>query len=233
MRVMDASIAVIVISAILFATMVGFTTKKEEAACVGIFYDQPLRVKDEKGEQALKSLQKILNHALPFSQVVRSIESYRSGDLDKCHINFYLGSHFDNRLPRDFLSDYVNTRQKIVWLGYNVWQLGEQFEKMWGLRFIRLTTLDKGFLAQGTRSMYFSEVLYKGQVYLKALGEFEQAELLPTDLEKFDALAESRHPGTREVIPFIVRSGNRYYIANIPTDLDKSSVLQDLLAGLL
>jgi len=224
MRVMDASIVVGLAAVVLIATMLGFTSKKEAAACINIFYDQPAVAGFDRGKKVSEVLDTVLNTVMPLSRVMRPIEGYQIGDLQKCRFNFYLGSYFENKLPRTFLADYVTAETTVVWLGYNIWQLGEQLERTQGLRFIRLTGEEN--------RMYFSEVLYKGRVFQKGPGAFEQIELLPTNLEKFDAVAESRHPGTREIIPYIVRTRNRFYIADIPQDLEGSALFKEFLADI-
>lgn len=243
MRIKDASIAIGGIAVVLLITMLGFTSKKEQAACINIFYDQTVNSDYEDGRRFSGQLSRLLRAMTPMPQVVRPVEHFQSGDFEKCNLNFYIGSYPENKLPRDFLHDYVRTRKKVLWMGYNIWQLGEQLESRFGLRFIRLTTLDPSSLGSEEKTAYFSEVLYKGRVYVKSSGgglsplgqrqvPFEQVELLPTNLDKFDALAEARHSRTREVIPYIVRADNRYYVADIPNDLEANPLLSDVLRDL-
>ncbi|MNL10313.1 hypothetical protein D3C87_1311100 [compost metagenome] len=163
---------------------------------------------------------------------ITDVESYNGGDLDLCAINFYVGTEIDNKLPRSFLADYFKSQQKVIWIGYNIWQLGEQLEQEMGLRVLRVTHAGID-LADDT----FRDILYRGQVFPKTSTRSVQVELVPTDLRKFEALAEIRHSRSREVIPYIVRSENRFYIADNPFEMpgnrDAGFVFTNVLGEIL
>ncbi|MNL63145.1 hypothetical protein D3C87_1872430 [compost metagenome] len=88
----------------------------------------------------------------------------------------------------------------------------------------------------GTSAAFFKDILYKGQIFSKVL-DSGQIELVPTDLHKFESVAEIRHSRTREVIPYIVRSKNKFYIADNPLsglpNKDSSFVLANVLTEIL
>ncbi|MFS4461136.1 hypothetical protein [Bdellovibrio sp. HCB2-146] len=164
---------------------------------------------------------------------LHAVENYSSDDFEKCHLNFYIGSLYDNKIPRALLDDYIKTEQKVIWIGYNIWQLGDLFEKHMGLRFLRMANADAQWESP---QAFFKDILYKGQIFSKQM-DSEQIELLATDLHKFESVAEIRHSRTREVIPYIVRSKNKFYVADNPLsgrpNKDASFVLTNVLSEIL
>lgn len=241
MKIKDVSICVGLVSIYFMGLMVGRTNNKESGKCVNIFYDQS---QDPSYVIGKKFSMKVQNLLASFSQHQLQplpIETYQEGDMDKCSASIYIGSYIDNKLPRAFLNDYIRTEKKVAWIGHNIWQLGEQLEKSMGLRFIRLTTLDSRLRDHLKRPTFFAEILYNGKVFFKSIsgerhGEvvppYEQAELLPTDLSKFEVIAEARHTGTREVIPYIVRAQNRYYVADNPFAYKENSLISEVFRSL-
>lgn len=200
--------------------------KNQTENCVQIFYDHG----DKKFSKELKSL---LTSFVSVPTKLHAVENYSASDFEKCQLNFYIGSLYDNKIPRALLDDYIMTEQKVVWIGYNIWQLGELFEKHMGLRFLRMAHSDGHW---GKSTEFFKDILYKGQTFSKVL-DSEQIELVPTDLHKFESVAEIRHSRTREVIPYIVRSKNKFYIADNPLsglpNKDASFVLTNVLTEIL
>lgn len=195
------------LSVVVFASIQTFQTTQIEKvgrACVQIYHDRNERT----AQEILKNL--LVSYGLEKSQV-SAIESYKTGDLNRCSFSFYLGTDKDNKLPRTFLADYFLSAQKVIWVGYNIWQLGDQLEQEMGLRFLRVS--ESSHESQGA---FFRDILYRGQVFMKTGDHSPQVELMPTDLRKFESLAEIRHSRTREVIPYIVHSQNRFYIADNP-----------------
>lgn len=233
MPLKNVSIAVtiaIVLSAILLGSTVGLShaSAEKDTRCVQIYFD--------KGDQKRASvyagqIQKLLIGVAELRQIVSPIEDYRSGDLNRCVANLYLGTDFDNPIPRSFLSDYLSSEQHVMWLGYNIWQLGDQLERQMGLRFVGMTRLN----VRNNQPTYFKDVIFKGKVLSKT--GFEQAELVATDLKKFHAVAEVRHNGTREVIPYIVQAGKRFYMADVPftylQDVERDGILGDVLVDIM
>ncbi|GEM_PF-2162207 len=234
MPLKDVSIAVtiaIVLSAILLGATMGlsYASAEKDNRCVQIYFD-----KNDQRRAAVYAgqIQKLLFKAADdLRQVVTPIEEYRSGDLNRCVASVYLGTEFDNQVPRAFLLDYLSSQQHVMWLGYNIWQLGDQLEKQMGLRFVGMTRLH----LRNNHPTYFKEVLFKGKTLDKT--GFEQAELVATDFKKFHAVAEVRHNGTREVIPYIVQAGKRFYMADVPftylQDVEKEGILGDVLSDIV
>lgn len=247
MRFKDVSIALGSMALLSLMTILGFTNQ-HETRCVNIYYDQTQDQKYWMGKSYAVLLQNLLGHFPEFQQIVSPIESYRPGDIDRCAATIYIGSYFDNKIPRAFINEYIVTERNVAWLGYNIWQLGEQLEKEMGLRYVGMTTLDKNLLDKNKHPTFFKEILYKGEIFTKYgawnrknsqeyLAAFEQADLVPVDTQKFETLAEARHSGTKEVIPYIVRAKNHFYVADIPFSFihesDRYLVFSDVLFDIL
>lgn len=216
------------LSVVVFASFKTFQTTQIESsgrACVQIYHDQHEQV----APKILKNL--LASYGLEKTKTI-NIQSYKTGDLNRCGFSFYLGTEKDNVLPRTFLADYFSSRQTVIWMGYNIWQLGDLLEQEMGLRFLRISDSSKEM-----PEAFFRDILYRGQVFLKSADQNGQVELMPTDLRKFESLAELRHSRTREVIPYIVHSQNRFYVADNPlktsTGRDAAFVFSNVLGEVL
>src|SRR5262245_38313965 len=89
-----------------------------------ILYDaNPALPYNKLGHAYAIMLRNLLGHFA--TQVdMRPIEGYRAGDIAQYQCIFYLGSLYDNAIPRAFLTDVSQTTsQTVVWLKYNLWQL--------------------------------------------------------------------------------------------------------------
>ncbi|WII71852.1 hypothetical protein QJS83_15415 [Bdellovibrio sp. 22V] len=234
MKIQSLLIAMFPMAAFFLISTLGFTSPSNDP-CVHIYYDQTEEAQYVGGRSYAATLLHLLKDYSGYKKIVSSIESYKTGDLNKCFANFYIGSYYDNKLPRAFLDDYLSTKNNVVWFGYNIWQMGQSLSDEMGLRFVRMTTLDSHIVNREKKPAYFKDILYKGRLSSKeAFHEsvrtpYEQAELVPTDLSKFEMVAETRHSGTRELIPYIVRVKNRFYIADIPFSLKQNKVLSSVL----
>lgn len=228
---------------LLFATVAQATTP-----CVNVYFDRSNDKTYWMGKTYANFLQNILGHFPKYQQIVSPIELYQKGDIEKCHATFYIGSYFNNQIPAIFLSDYAVTKKRVAWMGYSIWQLGETFEKIFGYKYSRLTTLDRERLDTTGRPSYFKFIHYKGEVFRKYgdwsktdasifLAPFEQAILLATDPAKSQVLAQSEHNVSKEKIPYVLQAKNHFYIADVPFsfmhEADRYFVMADLLFDIL
>lgn len=184
-------------------------SKEKPGSCVQIYFDAESETQLASGKVFAKQLQEMLAPYLGYMVRSTGISEYKKGDIRLCEKNIYVGTHFDHRVPRLFVEDFMNSRGNVAWFGYNIWQMGPRLENEMGLRFLRMVRQEiTGF---------FDEVLYEGGRFKKAgRAHLQQVELLPSDLSKFSMLAESRNSATREIIPYIVQSKNRFYVADVP-----------------
>ncbi len=228
-----------------------FNMERVEAKeCVNIYFD--------KGPQSHESLQKtytvflqnLLGHFPEVQQILSPIESYQSGDIELCRASIYIGSYFDNHLPEAFLKDFTTSRRNLAWVGYSIWRLGkDRLQKIFGHTYEGMVAANTEVrIGPDDRPSFFQDILYKGEVFRKFaswspgnppvfIGPFEQVRLKPTLAERTQVLAQARQSGTGEIIPYALRSGNRFYIAEIPFsyihEADRYLVFADMLFDIL
>ncbi len=216
--------------------------------CVNVYFDRSTDSTYWMGKTYATLTQNLLGHFPEYQQRVSPIELYKKGELDQCQANIYIGSYFNNQIPADFFADYQKTRSNVAWIGYNIWQLGEKFENIFGYRYSHLSTLDKENLDQKGRPSFFKDVLYKGETFFKYgeyskttpdlfLAPFEQAVLTPVNEKASQVLASSKNPVTNDQAPYILRSKNYFYIADVPLsfmhEADRYLVYADVLFDIL
>ncbi len=218
--------------------------------CVQVYYDTSVN-EFKLGRTYALMILNLLGHFPEYQQVVGPIELYRKGDIDRCHATFYIGHEFDNKLPADFLADFKATSKQVVWMGYNFWQLGADFEKDFGYSstIYSHTTLDyaKRTPAPDNHPGFFRDILYKGEVFPKynvwdpanptvMEAPFEMAKLTKlTDVA--EVLGQAKHSVTGEVLPWALKSKNKFFITEVPVsfahEADRYFVFADLLFDFL
>lgn len=233
----------IVLSSILFPTA---SVASEE--CINIFYDRSKESDYQYGRTTAIFLENLLGHFPEFRPAVAPIETYEKGQIERCRASFYIGSYYDNGIPKAFLRDFVSTRKRVAWIGYSLWQLKpEQLEKALGVKYLRLTKLDISKRDARDRPTFYKTILYKGESFAK-YGEFKprskdefQAPYEMTALEivspQTETLAVAVHNGDGSRLPYAIRRGNRFYVADLPFayihEADRYLVFADLLFDIL
>ncbi len=236
-------------SAIL-ASLVSKDYPSTGLSCVNIYFDQGSLV-ISKGRGYAQALKNLISKFYFHDIQVSAVEFYQAGDLERCNASFYIGSEVDIKIPKKFLEDYVRTNKKVTWIGYNIWQLGRGLERELGVRYLGLNSRMQN--RERNKALHFKDILYKGQVYSKAgpisadsfSGEEHTSlvELLPMDVSKFRFLAEIQNSRTRELIPYAIQAGSRFYfVENLlaqtrgqvqAQDLDPDVFFQEILQEIL
>lgn len=226
--------------------------QKASAKCVQIFYDRAPQAQSHYyfGRQHAMMLQNLLGHFPHIQQYVKPIEMYETGDLEKCAANIYLGTYFDNKVPNAFYQDYATTKNNVLWAGYNIWKLEPDILKqLWGVKYKNMTTLDKEHLDSKGRPTFFKFYEYKGQDFFKygewdhgdskrfnAAFEIVNMELLNEDAKQ-GVLSWARHETSGERIPYLLRNGNHWYMADSPfsfiIETDRYLIMADILFDVL
>lgn len=230
---------------------------KLNGMCVQVFYDNSTDPAFQFGRQHSLMLLNLLGHFPEYQQILGPIEKYKKGNLERCRASFYIGTVFGNKLPPEFISDYKTTSRQVAWMGYNFWQLGPDFEKTFGYRDYVFTTLDYTNRTADGKPSYFRDVLYKGETFFKIsvwspsatpaaptpapdqtlLAAFEVAKLTNKVSDASVVLAQTKHSFTNEVIPWALKSGNKFYISESPFsfmhEADRYFVFADLLFDIL
>ena len=186
-------------------------TKTSGERCIAVVYDN---------SKIIDSLKRLLSNFPDFQPHFIPIDQYESGLLEQCQASFVVNTEFDNHIPRKLVDDYLSSKRNVVWMGYNIWHLGEQLNKKMGLRYI------------GSVSKVHDDkcaLFYRGHtVRCEEGGLSMQPELVPTNEVRIEILAESRARG-RELSPYVVRTGTLFYVA----DVSFGEVFRDLLTAFI
>lgn len=224
----------------------------QQGKCIQIFYDKVPAVTPvyQQGRAQATLLENLIGHFPNIQQYVAPIETYVPGQIAKCDANFYLGSYYDNAVPKAFIDDYLAATKSVVWMGYNFWQLGsEKLKDLWQVEFSGLSELDwKHPDAKGQPGFYrFFD--YKGKTFTK-YGAFsspgtagfnaayEIAILKPTTKDLSSVTVWARH-STRvnHQVPWVLQKNHKWLVSEIPfsymTEEDRYLIFADLLFDML
>jgi uncharacterized protein YdaL len=179
------------------------------------------------------------------------MQRYTAGKLDGFDATFYLGSHYDLPVPAAFLTDARDTRRTVVWFKYKLWLYdtlaGGNLSTRRGLSVQRVRGLNAAPSAAQPRPGFFSDVPYKGRVLRKfygydpatgaITGDPDLGVVRIADPARVQTLVYIDNPTTGEQLPYVVRSGNFWYMADLPLTFigpdDRYLVLCDLLHDML
>ena len=217
--------------------------------CIQVYYDRTSDPNYKTGRTYALMLLNLLGHFPEYQQVIGPIELYKKGDLERCHASFYVGSYYNNVLPTAFIGDYLTTTKRVVWLGYSIWQLGLEFENIFGYSStVSFTGLDAVNKTPDGKPGYFKYIIYKGESFAK-YGKYTDSTnttfVAAPELVKFKSkladkatvMAEAKHSFSNEVIPWAISAGNKYYVTEVPFsyiyESDRYLVFADLLFDFL
>jgi uncharacterized protein YdaL len=175
------------------------------------------------------------------------IQNYTAGELESYQTTFYLGSYYNNPIPAAFLNDVSATQKTIVWFKYNIWQFAwnaaYNFNTHYGFSFSGLQGLNATPTSTNPAPGFFDTVLYKGMSMVKyyaydatsgtvnADPDVGVTQIINTALAQ--AVVNIKNSATSAQVPYIVRSGNFWYFADLPLSYigprDRYLVLCDIL----
>ncbi|MEW5895735.1 MAG: DUF2334 domain-containing protein [Candidatus Omnitrophota bacterium] len=180
-----------------------------------------------------------------------AIHEYTQGTVDLYDAIFYLGSYYGNPIPDAFLSDAFNTTRTVVWFKYNIWQLAwngsYDFNGKFGFSFLGLRGLNGVPSVQNPNPGFFDTIQYKNKSMVKYYNFIPETGVVMADPDvgvtqiNNAALAELivpvDNPVTSERVPYVVKSGNFWYFADLPLSFigprDRYLVLCDMLHDIL
>ncbi len=216
-----------------------------------ILYDAPDNVPYKKlGQVYAIMLRNLLGH-FDINVDLAAIQTYTAGKIESYDTIFYLGSYFDNPIPQAFLIDVMQTTKTIVWSKYNLWQLAWnqnlQFTQKFGFSFSGVRGLNATPTAANPTPGFFDTVVYQNKSMIKfyqfdaatqtVKADPEIGATVVTDPQKALVKLQISNPITKENLPYIIQSGNFWYIADLPLTYigprDRYLVLCDLLHDML
>jgi uncharacterized protein YdaL len=216
-----------------------------------VLYDAPPGTEFEKlGMGYAIMLRNLIGHFDAQVDLV-PVQNYTAGKLNAYDSTFYLGAYYDNALPASFLADASTTTKTLVWFKYNLWSLAwdaqYNFQATRGFGFWGLKGMNAVPSASNPSPGFFDTVNYKNKAFVKyykfdsATGSVAADPDLGftgiTDPAKASTVVTVSNPKTGEVAPYVIRSGNFWYVADMPFSYigprDRYLVMADLLHDML
>lgn len=179
------------------------------------------------------------------------VQNYTAGQLSGYDATFYLGSYYDNPVPAAFMTDAASSSKTIVWFKYNIWQFAWDptygFQSRYGFNLTALRGLNAAPTASNTTPGFFDTITYKNLPFVKYYAYDSSTGAVNadpdvgvtaiTDTTKAQNLVSMSNPQTGEQAPYVVRSGNFWYVADMPFSYigprDRYLVLADILHDML
>jgi uncharacterized protein YdaL len=216
-----------------------------------VLYDAPAGTEFQKlGLAYAIMLRNLLGHF--DAQVdLLPVDQYTAGKIDNYDATFYMGAYYNNLPPASFLADAEATQKTLVWFKYNLWQLAwdsqYSFTATHGFSFNGLRGLNSVPNAGNTAPGFFDTVTYKGLPFVKYYAYDSTANVVNadpdigvtaiTDPTKASTVLTISDPKTQETAPYVVRSGNFWYVADMPFSYigprDRYLIFADMLHDIL
>jgi uncharacterized protein YdaL len=214
-------------------------------------YDAPSGTEwDKLGMAYAIMLRNLLGH---FNATVdlQPVGSYTAGKVNNYDATFYLGAAYDHPLPAAFLTDASTTSKTLVWFRYNIWQAAwnsaYNFQANRGFGFWGLRGLNAAPSSANPAPGFFDTVKYKNLDFVKYYSYDATRNIVNadpdigvtgvTDAAKASVVVSVANPKSGEAAPYVVRSGNFWYVADMPFSFigprDRYLVFSDLLHDML
>lgn len=199
---------------------------------VHIYYSSVVKTEEYTAGGGIhaRMLANLIGHYRNINVKISPIKEYTSEEAKKAEHIFYIGTVYDEKLPQEFI-DEVKSGRSVVWINYNIWNLGQEGLNSLGLNFDELHVANSPELYNKT----FNKIQYKGSVYKKHLAYMEMNQVTPNS-GKVKILANAIN-GKGESIPYALRSGDFWYIADNPFiyihPTDRYLVMADLVHSIL
>jgi uncharacterized protein YdaL len=235
----------------VFFMQFSYTAQAQTPVRALIVYDAPAPDAYEKlGFAYAIMLKNLLGHFDGQVDLV-PVQNYTAGKIEQYTATFYLGSYYDNPIPTTFLSDVVATQKTVVWFKYNLWQIAwdasYNFSQRYGLGFNSLRGLDAAPSGSNPNPGFFDTILYKGKSFVKYYAYDSGSGIVHADPDvglvqildtaKAASQVTIKDSKTGEQVPYITRSGNFWYFADMPFSYigprDRYLVLTDILHDIL
>jgi uncharacterized protein YdaL len=216
-----------------------------------VLYDAPPGTTFEKlGFAYGIMLRNLLGHFDAATDMV-PVHQYTAGKLNNYDATFYLGAYYDNQLPAAFLADAATTTKTLVWSKYNIWQLAwnsaYNFQATRGFGFWGLRGLNAVPSSTNPNPGFFDSVQYKNRTFVKYYAYDANANAVNadpdlgvtgvTDAAKAQPVVMVSNPRSGESAPYVMRSGNFWYVADMPFSFigprDRYLVFADILHDML
>jgi len=222
-----------------------------------ILYDAPQGLYQKYGFATSILLRNLLGHFNTSSISMMPVEKYTAGAINNYDVIFYVGTTYDNPIPKGFLSDIdanlkLTTPKSVVWFKYNLWQIAwdtanYSFTGSTGITFTGLKGFNSPPSNTNQKPGFYDTVSYKGQSMVKyyyynsATGTVNAdpdvgATAVATPAQSLVSISNSGNT-TAPVLPYVVKSKNFWYFADNPFSFigprDRYLVFADLLHDIM
>lgn len=227
------------------------TTAARDAQAAGggpntlILYDYlPAAQYGTFGQAYAIMLSNLLGH-FTTNVTLQPIQNYTAGDVNNYDATFYVGSYYDNSPPAAFLSDVKTTTHTVVWFKDNIWKIAwdgtPDFTNRYGIAFDGLAGMNAQPTAANPNPGFYDTILYKNKSFPKyyrydgttIFADPETGVTHVADATKAQVLVPIQNSATNQQIPYVIRSGNFWYVADIPFSFigprDRYLVFSDVL----
>ncbi len=219
-----------------------------------ILYDyQPSQQYGDLGHIYAIMLRNLLGHFAGMEVDLLPVGSYEAGQIETYGATFYIGSYYDHPLPAAFLADVAKVQAgqapgaTVVWFKNNLWKLAWEpsynFTANTGLGFYGLVGLNAAPSSANPTPGFYDTVLYENLEFSKYYDYDPETNLIFADPdigyigienpEKASEAVAIANSATGQVIPYAVRAGNFWYMADIPFSFigprDRYLVFADIL----
>ncbi len=193
---------------------------KESKTKILIISDEDKNIELPSTINAIK-LYNLLGH-FKTSVTILDPGQYTNHEIDKHEVTFYLGSNPKIIPPQLFMNNVLHTKKTVIWVNNGI------------LAFCKFNNFDKkyGFnVSSFDTSGSYKKVFHDKQIFTR-----ESANLFfikVSNSKKVKVIANSYSDLFHNVTPYIIKSGNLYYIADMPvenvTQSDRYLLFADLL----
>jgi uncharacterized protein YdaL len=198
------------------------------------------------GERSAVMVRNLLGHFAEVDVAMSPASRYVPGSASACDRVAYLGTFTNAALPVAFLSDVAKLERPVLWMNYNIWQLqerlgAERFRALWGFDYQRVE--ETAHPGDGGVPAFYSDFTYKGGTFRKPVMRGDGGRLVwdPALVivanRSAEVLAEGIHGGNGARTPYVLRKGDRFYVADNPVSViderDRYLILADLLFDFL
>ena len=216
-----------------------------------ILYDNPPNSEFSKLGMVFGIMLKNLMGHFDSDAELLPVQDYAAGQINGYDATFYLGSYYGNPLPAAFLKDVSTSRKTVVWFKHNLsqlaWNPAYGFPARFGFKFSGLRSMNATPTAANPAPGFFDTIGYKGLPFVKhyvfnpATGVISADPDIGVtsvvDAAKAQVVVPVTNPKTGETAPYVMRSGNFWYVADMPFSFigprDRYLVLCDLLHDML
>ncbi|MDB5932492.1 MAG: papd-like protein [Polaromonas sp.] len=240
------------VAALFLATaLIGQPASAQAGPKTLIVYDGPPGTEFAKLGMAYSIMLKNLIGHFDSNAELLPVQNYVAGKMQAYDAIFYMGAYYDNPLPAAFLADVMATPKTVVWFKYNLWQLAWNpaygFQAKFGFDFASLRGMNAAPTAANPSPGFFDTITYKAKPFVKYYTFNGATGVVNADPDigmttvlnsaKASVVVPVANPKTGETAPYVMRSGNFWYVADMPFSFigprDRYLVLSDLLHDML